>query len=60
MIYPYEVSNLDIDKLDLLHKLFLVLGPKVDQKIVKSLLALTTILADRDTGDELKQLVRKI
>lgn len=51
---------MDIDKLDLLHKLFLVLGPKVDQKIVKSLLALTTILADRDTGDELKQLVRKI
>jgi hypothetical protein len=51
---------MDIDRLDLLHKVFLAMGPKVDKKILKNLLALVTILADRDLGDELKQMVRRI
>ncbi len=51
---------LDIDRLDLLHKVFLVLGPKIDQRVVKNLLALVTILSDRDLGDELKQMVKRL
>jgi hypothetical protein len=54
------VKGMDIDHLDLLHKIFLVLGPKVDKKIVKNLLAVVTILSDRDLGDELKQMVRRL
>jgi hypothetical protein len=54
------VNALDIDRLDLLHKVFLVLGPKVDKKIVRNLLAVVTILSDRDLGDELKQMVKRL
>lgn len=56
----WEANDLDIDRLDLLHKVFLVMGPKVDKKIVKNLLAIVTILSDRDLGDELKQMVRRM
>ncbi|MGE5581963.1 MAG: hypothetical protein ACM3X9_05425 [Bacillota bacterium] len=50
---------MNIDKLDLIHKLFLVVGPKIDRKLVKNLLAIATVLSDRDMGDELKQIVKK-
>lgn len=56
----WEANDLDIDRLDLLHKVFLVMGPKVDKRIVKNLLAVVTILSDRDLGDELKQMVRRM
>ncbi len=52
--------KLDIDRLDLLHKVFIVLGPKIDRRVVKNLLAVVTILSDRDLGDELKQVVRRL
>ncbi len=52
--------KLDIDRLDLLHKVFIVLGPKIDRRVVKNLLAVVTILSDRDLGDELKQVVKRL
>ncbi len=51
---------MDIGRLDLLHKLFLVFGPKIDQKALKNMLAIITVLSDRDMGDELKQMVKKM
>jgi hypothetical protein len=54
------VNVLDIDRLDLMHKVFLAMGPKVDKKLVKNLLWVVTILSDRDLGDELKQMVRRL
>jgi hypothetical protein len=54
------VNDMDIDKLDLIHKVFLVMGPKIDKKIVKNLLSVVTVLSDRDLGDELKQMVKRL
>ena len=54
------MKALDIDRLDLIHKVFLVMGPKIDKKIVKNLLAIVTVLSDRELGDELKQMVKRM
>lgn len=51
---------MDFDKLDLIHKVFLVMGPKIDKKIVKNLLSVVTVLSDRELGDELKQMVKRL
>ena len=54
------VNIVDFDKLDLLHKVFLVMGPKVDKKLLRNLLSVVTVLSDRDLGDELKKMVKRI
>lgn len=51
---------MDIEKLDLAHRIFIAMGPKVDKEIFKKLLILATFLSDRDTGDELKKLLRRL
>jgi hypothetical protein len=51
---------LDIDKLDLLHKILLVYGPKIDRDMFKKFLMAVTLLADRDTGDELKRILQQL
>lgn len=51
---------MDIDKLDLLHKILLVYGPKVDREIFKKFLMAVTLLSDRETGDELKRILQHI
>jgi hypothetical protein len=50
----------DIEKLDLAHRIFLAVGPKVDKQIFRKLLIFITFLADRDTGDELKKLLQRL
>jgi len=51
---------LDIERLDLAHRLFLAVGPKVDREVFKKILMVATFFADRDTGDELKKLLRRL
>lgn len=51
---------MDIEKLDLAHRIFLAMGPKVDKGVFKKLLVLVTFFSDRDTGDELKKLLRRL
>lgn len=46
--------------LDLAHRIFLAVGPKFDKRVFKKLLALAMFFADRDTGDELVHLLRRM
>ncbi len=51
---------MDIEKLDLAHRIILAVGPKVDKEVFKKILMVATFLSDRDTGDELKKLLRRL
>ena len=51
---------MDIEKLDLAHRIFLAVGPKVDKEIFKKILMIATFFSDRDTGDELKKVLAKL
>ena len=51
---------MDIDKLDLIHRILLVYGPKIDKNLFKNFLMAVTLMADRDTGDELKRILQHL
>ena len=54
--------KLDIEQVDLMHKIMLAFGPKINinQEILKNLLIAVAIFSDRDTGDEIKRLIRQM
>ncbi len=51
---------MDIEKLDLAHRVFLAVGPQMDKEFFKKLLFITTMLSDRETGDELKRILQRL
>ena len=46
---------MNIEKLDLVHRVFLAVGPQVNKEFFKKLLLIATIFSDRETGDDLKR-----
>lgn len=51
---------MDTDKLDLVHRFSLMLGPKIDKALIKNCLIALTILSDEGTGSELKKLISRL
>lgn len=53
---------MDIDQVDLMHRIMLAFGPKINinQDLVKNLLIAVAIFSDRETGEELKRLIRQM
>ncbi|HEX7712553.1 MAG TPA: hypothetical protein VF531_00915 [Bacillota bacterium] len=51
---------MDADKLDLVHRFSLTLGPKIDKALIKNCLTALAILSDEETGSELKKLIAKL
>lgn len=51
---------MDIEKLDLLHRVFLAAGPKMDQEMLKNLMLVLTIFTERDTGEQLRKTIRQM
>jgi hypothetical protein len=51
---------LEIEKLDLVHRVFLAAGPQLGKDIFKKLLLITTLFSDRETGDELKKILQRL
>ena len=49
------------ERIDLLHRLSLAMGPKrVNKEFIRNCLIVLTILSDQDIGTELKKLIQQI
>ncbi len=51
---------MDIEKLDLIHRAYLAAGPQVEKDVLQKLLLITMLLSDREIGDELMKVLRKL